>query len=185
MSGGTVSPDERGAMLRVETKHELRDGRTLCEGEVILTVEKVKGESVTGWFRPEWWDDDIARALVLDTPCEFRAYDEEDIPLDENGWFLNTLGCRCSSCLITDGGGDAFPYDDRWWGDGATVTVILPRTKAKSGDHIVVGGLFVRERLEGSDDRHGITSGLSSTTYCGSVSWDEWRALEAWEAVLD
>lgn len=174
MSGGTVSPDERGAMLRIETECELRDGRVLYEGEVVLTVDSVDGDSVTGWFRPDWWDRNTARALVLDTPCK---YEGKPVPCDENGEWTNTLACECATCLV-----DEFPYDDwGWHGAGAEVTLTLPKTEAKKGDRIVVGVLLTRERLTGGYDRHGITSGLSSTTYCGSVSWDEWQALEACE----
>lgn len=164
-------------MLKVSAAYNLRDGRTLFEGEALLTVTKVDGESVTGWFHGDWWDRDIVRALLLNTPC---AYEGSEVTVNEKGEFVNTLKCECASCIIaTDG--DGFPYDDSWWGEGAEITVLLPDTAAKESDRIIVTGLFTRESLSGSDDRHGITSGLSSTTYSATVSWDEWKALEAYE----
>lgn len=156
-------------MLKVETKCELEDGRVLHEGEVILTVDTVQGGTVTGWFRPDWWDTNIARALVLATPCEYG--DDET----QNEEWSNPLNCKCATCLIAE-----FPYDDHGWhGEPAELTVTLSETTLKEGEVIVLRGLFTSERLTGADDRHGVTAGGSSTTYCGSTSWTEWEVLEA------
>ena len=166
-------------MFQVLTTCELRDGRTLSEGQALLTVSEVKGDVITGWFRPEWdWDTDLARALVLGTPCAYEGLPENDPAWgdNENGEWTNPRNCECATCLIAE-----FPYDCDEYGEPAFVTITVPETKATRGDCLVVSGLFTSERLRGSADRHGVTAGGSSTTYCGSVSWDEWKAVEATE----
>lgn len=161
-------------MFRITKEYgETPEGKRLMSGDAILTVTKVEGDSVTGWFYTEWWRDEVAVALLRNTECLY-ADEMAWIEAQDNGETDDTE-CLCASCLSE---GD---YDHHW-GDYnyEMATVRVPtwwNPGVSKGDHIMVSGIFTTEDLEGSDDRHGVTAGGSSTTYCGTVRWTEWDIL--------
>lgn len=163
-------------MFRITKEYgETPEGKRLVSGDAMLTVTKVEGTKVTGWFYTEWWRDEVAVALLRNTECLYGT-DEEWLDATDNG--NNDCDCPCAACQSE---GDY----DRHWADfhAEMATVEVPtwwerwESRVSEGDRLMVSGIFTTEELEGSDDRHGVTAGGSSTTYCGTVRWTEWNAL--------
>lgn len=160
-------------MFRITKEYgDTPEGKRLMSGDAMLTVTKVEGTKVTGWFYTEWWRTEVAVALLRRTDC---LYDSEEAWLEATDNGNSDSDCPCAACQSE---GD---YDRHWAEYHAEVaTVEVPdwwEPRVREGDRLMVSGIFTTEDLEGSDDRHGVTAGGSSTTYCGTVRWTEWEAL--------
>lgn len=135
-------------------------GERLVSGDALLTVTKVEGDRVTGWFYTEWWHDEIAAALLRNTECEYGELGED---------------CECADCLI----GDGLTYD-RSHGEyhAESVTFEWLWQSVNEGDRLTVTALFALEDMEGVDDVHG-WSGMERTVSSRGHHWTEWTVLMA------
>ena len=160
-----------------ETPEEIR----LVSGDVLLTVTKVEGKKVTGWFYTDWWNTETVVSLLKGTPCAYADWTSERLldAQDERGDFTDPLRCECEACLI----GDGLTYDRSHGEFGGTesMTVEVPYyAEPNVGDRIRVTALFAQKDVEGCEDIHGWNDRtLERTHSTRSHCWTEWTALIA------